>query len=166
MREGNARETVCRPTHLGGPGVLHLENFARTLRFTSPWFECKDPRTHVMSGYGPFYASTTITIGNGEKETFWDSIRLHGRKPKDIAPLISAASKRKKSVKQALHKHAWIMKINMSNEISMAHILEFVDLWDLLNQVHLNNDAKDDIRWKLLANGGIGIQSTILVSYS
>jgi hypothetical protein len=35
-----------------------------------------------------FYASTTITIGNSNIATFWNSPWLNGMKPKDIAPLI------------------------------------------------------------------------------
>jgi hypothetical protein len=42
-----------------------------------------------------FYAATTITLGNGKKTSFWEAPWLTGRKPKDIAPLIFDASKRK-----------------------------------------------------------------------
>jgi hypothetical protein len=43
-----------------------------------------------------FYAATTIFIGNGEIAPFWDLSWLGGEKPKDIAPLIYEASKKKK----------------------------------------------------------------------
>jgi hypothetical protein len=33
-----------------------------------------------------FYASTTITLGNGEKTPFWKAPWLNGLKPIDIAP--------------------------------------------------------------------------------
>jgi hypothetical protein len=41
-----------------------------------------------------FFVST-ITVGNGKIALFWDAHWLNGRKPKDIAPLIYAASTRK-----------------------------------------------------------------------
>jgi hypothetical protein len=42
-----------------------------------------------------FYATTTITLGNGKKTPFWQAPWLHGMKPIEIAPLIFEASKRK-----------------------------------------------------------------------
>jgi hypothetical protein len=63
---------------------------------------------------GLFYASTTISIGNGEIAPFWDSSWLNGKKPKDIGPLIYEASTRKKwKVKHALINNAWIAKIKI-----------------------------------------------------
>jgi hypothetical protein len=105
-------KAVCWPTHLGGLGILHLEKFARALRFRWPWFQWRDPKK-LWAGLGTpcdsvdmslFYAATTITIGNGSIAPFGDSPWLNGRMPKDIAPLIFVASTRKKwSVKQTLH---------------------------------------------------------------
>lgn len=110
-------ETVCRPTDLGGLGVLHLEKFARALRLRWPWFEWTDP-DKIWVGMGNpcgeadmdlFYESTIITIGNGGKAPFWNSPWLQGVKSKGIATLIHAASKWKKwSVSQALKDDAWI----------------------------------------------------------
>ena len=97
-------EIVCRPLQYGGLGVLNTNKFTRALRLRWPWYEWKEP-TKMWVGMGNpcdeedlkfFYASTTIIVGNGAKTPFWDSPWLLGRKPKDIAPLIYEASKRKK----------------------------------------------------------------------
>jgi hypothetical protein len=115
-------ESVCRPKKLGGLGILHLEKFVRALRLRWPWFEWRDPSKLWVGMCTPcdevdmelFYASTTISIGNGEIAPFWDSSWLNGKKPKDIAPLIYEASTRKKwKVKHALTNNAWIAKIKI-----------------------------------------------------
>jgi hypothetical protein len=105
-------ETVCRPTHLGGLGILNLEKFVRVLRLRWSWFEWVDPKKLWVGMGNPcnsvdmslFYACTTITIGNGKIAPFWDLPWLNGMMPKDIAPLIFEASTRNKwKVNQALH---------------------------------------------------------------
>ena len=96
-------EVVCRPTAYGGLGVLNTDKFARALRLRWLWYEWKEPRKLWVGLGNPctvedhdfFYASTTIILGNGAKTPFWDSPWLLGRKPKDIAPLIFEASRRK-----------------------------------------------------------------------
>lgn len=96
-------ETVCRPKDLGGIGVLHLGKFSPALRLRWPWYEWNDSHRMWVGMGNPcdeddmdlFYASTTITIGNGAIAPFWDSPWLFGRKPKDVAPLIFECSTRK-----------------------------------------------------------------------
>ena len=101
-----------------------------------------------------FYASTTITIGNGAKTPFWDSPWLLGRKPKDIAPLIYKASKRKNwKVREALSHNAWILKIKPPTIISAELITQFFTLWALLHEVQLDDLTEDDIVWKHTASG-------------
>ena len=36
-------EAVCRPTNIGGLGILHTDKFARALRLRWPWLLWKDP---------------------------------------------------------------------------------------------------------------------------
>ena len=101
-----------------------------------------------------FYASTTISVGNGAKTPFWDSPWLLGRKPKDIAPLIHEASMRKNwKVREALKHNAWILKINPSTSISAEHVTQFFTLWMLLHEVHLDELSEDDILWKHSVSG-------------
>ena len=96
-----------------------------------------------------FYASTTITIGNGARIPFWDSPLLLGRMPKDIAPLIYEASKRKNwKVREAMKHNAWILKINPPTNVSVELITQFFALWLILNEVQLDELNEDDILWK------------------
>ncbi|XP_073357804.1 uncharacterized protein [Aegilops tauschii subsp. strangulata] len=95
--------SVCRPTDLGGLGILDIDMFARALRLRWLWFEWADP-SKMWVGMGTpcdeldhdlFYASTRLTIGNGACAPFWDSPLVNGEKPSSIAPLIFEASTRK-----------------------------------------------------------------------
>jgi hypothetical protein len=97
-----------------------------------------------------FYAATTITFGNGRKTTFWHAPWLDGRAPKDIAPKIFEASKCNKwTVAKALQEDSWIVKIKLENSATWEHIVQFVELWTLINNVHLEIEVEDSIVWKL-----------------
>lgn len=155
-------EIVCRPLEYGGLGVLNMEKFARALRLRWPWYEWKEP-TKLWVGMGNpcneedlnfFYASTTITVGNGAKTPFWESPWLLGRKPKNIAPLIFEVSSRKKwKVREAIKHNAWMLKIKPPTVISVEFITQFFTLWMLLDEVHLDALAEDDILWKHTTSG-------------
>ena len=163
-------KVVCRPKEYGGLGVLDTDKFARALRLRWLWYEWTEPRRLWVGLGNPcteedlefFYASTTITVGDGAKTPFWGSPWLLGRKPKDIAPLLFAASRRKNwKVREALVGNAWIFKINLNTDtdVSIAHIREFFTLWMLLNDVHLHEQTEDVIVWKH-ANDGIYTAAT------
>ena len=118
--------------------MLNTKKFARALRLRWPWFEWKEP-CKLWVGHGNpcdaedldfFYASTTITVGNGARTPFWDSPWLLGRKPKDIAPLIFEASSRKNwKVREALRNNAWILRIKPpSAAVSAEHIRQLFSL--------------------------------------
>jgi hypothetical protein len=155
-------ETVCRPKHLGGLGILHLEKFARALRLRWPWLEWRDP-TKLWVGMGNpcndvdmslFYSATTISIGGGEIAPFWDSPWLGGEKPKDIAPLIYEASNKKRcTVAQALHDRGWVSNIRMDANLTVHHVHEYLRLWHCLEGVLLHEGILDAISWNLTFNG-------------
>lgn len=155
-------DIVCRPSEFGGLGVLNTEKFARALRLRWPWFEWKEPsKMWVGLGnpcdnkdYDLFYAFTTITVGNGARTPFWDAPWVQGRKPKDIAPLIYDATVRKNwKIREALLDNAWISKIKLSNNFSIAHFHQFLQLWSSIRGFQLQHDMEDEIVWKHTDSG-------------
>jgi hypothetical protein len=101
-----------------------------------------------------FYAATTISLGNGRKTPFWHAPWLNGCMPKDIAPKIFKLCKRKNwSVAHALHDDEWVRKLALDATTSIEHLTQFVQLWANIQAVHLWEDVKDDITWKLIDNG-------------
>jgi hypothetical protein len=94
-----------------------------------------------------------LSVGNGAKTPFWDAPWL-GEKPKDIAHLIYASSKKKSwNVKAALLNNAWIAKIEGTVDFNYEHVVQFVNLWTKIQTIHLVEDTKDDISWTLTTNG-------------
>ncbi|KAI4994259.1 hypothetical protein ZWY2020_029307 [Hordeum vulgare] len=152
---------------------MHLGKFARALRLRWPWMEWKDPSRLWVGLANPcskvdmdlFYASTLISIGNGGKTPFWEVPWLR-EKPMDIAPLIFAASKRKNwVVRDALRDNVWVHNINHSANLSINHIVQFVDLWVCLEQFQHVLDVEDDISWKFEANGEYTVASAYRIQF-
>jgi hypothetical protein len=54
---------------------------------------------------------------------------------------------------QALHDNEWIMKLSTEVIISIKHLIQFVQLWVLTQDVQLNDEVEDNITWKLTSNG-------------
>jgi hypothetical protein len=113
-----------------------------------------------------FYAVTQITVGSGHKTPFWEAPWLHGRKPKDLAPLIFAISKRKSwKVNQAMKDNAWVGKFKLDDGFSLQHLHQFVQLWVALQNVQLHENVEDDIIWRLTASGSYTTKSAYEVQF-
>jgi hypothetical protein len=54
---------------------------------------------------------------------------------------------------QALHDDEWITKLSGEATLSLQHLTQFVQLWALIQNVHLVEHVEDDIVWKLTGNG-------------
>jgi hypothetical protein len=155
-------DKVCRPKGLGGLGVLNIEKFARALSLRWPWLEWRDEQKIWVGSGNPctpedmsfFYAATSITIGNGERTSFWETPWLNGNKPKDIAPLIFLASRTKRwNIKKSMENNAWIGKIALNEDFSLEHAAQYVSLWIQLSHIRLTCDMEDSISWRLTTNG-------------
>jgi mannosylglycoprotein endo-beta-mannosidase len=156
-----AWEKVCKPKEFGGLGILNLKKFASALRMRWLWYEWKEESKPWVGLGNPctphdkelFSAATKVTIGSGKKAIFWDSSWLNGLRPRDVAPLIFDISKKKKiTVAKALLDDFWITQINMQDGISIQHIVQFTNLWEMLQDVHLDPNSSDTIAWKLTNN--------------
>jgi hypothetical protein len=139
-----------------------MGKFATALRLHWPWLEWKDASKIWIGSGNPwskedmeiFYAATTITLGNGRKTPFRHAPWLEGRKPIEIAPLIYALSKRKNwKVSQAMDEDAWVEKTDLGRPFTMEHFSQYVELWSLIANVHLDQETEDDITWRLTLNG-------------
>ena len=113
---------AARSKENGGLGILHLGKFTRALRLMwlwrawnperKPWvgneLPCSETDQHL------FAAATTITIGNGEKISFWNSAWIQGLRPKDLAPSVYKISKKKsRTVQEALFGNTWIKDLDI-----------------------------------------------------
>jgi len=154
--------TVARPTDLGGAGLLDLERFARALRLRWLWQEWTMPEKPWVGMGTPcsetdkllFAASTEIRIGDGRKVCFWESARVAGRRPRDIAPDLYSVCKRKNSkLHEALTDNRWIRDLTVGPNCSLHHLQQLVELWFAVKDTSINPGAEDTIRWKWTANG-------------
>lgn len=120
-----------------------------------------DETNHLL-----FMACTTIHLGNGEKTSFWNSAWLQGRCTRDIAPKIYIVSRKKKrTAATALTQNTWIRDLNISTTFSSRHIQEFVELWPLIQNVHLDQDNEDCITWKVTVDGLYSTASAYKAKY-
>jgi hypothetical protein len=101
-----------------------------------------------------FTAVTKVTTGNGKKMLFWEAPWLDGRQPKDISPLIFKVSQRRKwSVNKSLENNYRITQINMQDGLSIEHIMQFTNLWEVISPLQMNANTPDSISWKLTVSG-------------
>jgi hypothetical protein len=73
---------------------------------------------------------------------------LQGKRPKDLAPLLYAKSRRKKrKVAEALQNDNWIRDLNHPSGFTTAHYSEFITLWTLIEETSLHPEQEDSIAW-------------------
>jgi hypothetical protein len=164
--------TTCRPKIKGGLGILELERFSRALRLRWLWLQWKhkerawnqldlpcDERDRDL-----FASSTVVTIGDGKTANFWSSSWLDGRTPKSLAPnLFKKASRKKLTVYKALKDKKWVSHIWPVQ--TSQEIIEFVELWEQIYYVQLNEDNEDSIRWKWTNDGEYTTQSAYRIQF-
>jgi hypothetical protein len=111
-----------------------------------------------------FAAATEITIGDGTQADFWSDRWLQGRAPSEIASsLFKIASRKRRNVKDALCNQRWFLDLNRGLQPEM--IYELLELTTLLQEVTLNENAHDSIRWHFEASGEYSARSAYLLQF-
>ncbi|XP_071680370.1 uncharacterized protein [Lolium perenne] len=151
---------ACKETVSGGKCKV---NWQKWMAPDKPWVGSETPND--VADLDLFDAATRVTIGNGAKASFWSSSWLHGTPPKDLAPLIFKASRRKnRTVQEALADHNWVADIAV-DAFTAEHMEQYVHLWDLPSEVQLIPDTEDSITWSLTPNGCYSASSAYKVQF-
>ena len=112
-----------------------------------------------------FNASTTITIGNGDKARLWHHNWLEGEAPRFLAPhLFEVVRCKNRTVRQELQNGNWIRSLRARITTSVQ-IQEFVALWIRLQDVQLMPDVQDSIVWRWTADGNYSTRSAYRIQF-
>jgi hypothetical protein len=131
------------PKEYDGLGVLNLENVARALHLRWLWQQWTAPDKAWAGMEVPcdeadrllFANYTRITLGDVNKASFWNSGWLQGSRPKGVAPLLFAQTRKKKqTVASAIHAG-----------FTTKHLLQFTTLWNLVAPMVLHPQHVEEI---------------------
>lgn len=138
---------TMKPKKFGGLGIMDLDLFGRALRLRWLWYQWVELERSWVGSKPPvtaldkqlFRASTTVSVGNGETTSFWQSSWLNGQAPMDIYPdLFRFAWRKNKSVKEELHKQNWTRELWRMETVS--EMASFVAQWDRVQGLQLTRE--------------------------
>ncbi len=155
---------TCFPTASGGLGILNLDKFARALRLRWLWHEWRSPEKAWVGSGTPcddtdkllFTAATSITVGDGARASFWELAWLQGRRLKNVAPLVYAASKKRParfSGPPPQINGYMILTCRGNTSWTMELIDLLIEVWSAVQNLHLIEHEEDKITWKLTSHG-------------
>jgi len=154
---------VCRSKELGGLGIADLKSLGFALRARWPWLRKSEPSKPWASL--PFQVSKEVDglismavytdVGNGATTLFWKDRWLEGKNIEEVAPkILSLVSKRiigRRTVAEALTDEKWIDDIRVG--VPVEALMEYLELWDKLSNIELQDGAQDRHIWRLSASG-------------
>jgi hypothetical protein len=153
----------------GGLVILHLGKFTRALRLRwlwrawnpedKPWVGDELPCNEI--DHHLFAAATTITIGNGEKISFWNSAWIQGLRQRTWHhPSTQSQRKKNRTLQEALTGNTWIKDLDLLHPSFSARLFaEFVQLWKNVQQVNLRPHVQDEISWNFNESGQFSTSS-------
>ncbi|WVZ94677.1 hypothetical protein U9M48_040542 [Paspalum notatum var. saurae] len=141
-----AWESVQRPLQFEGLGVLNLQLFGWALRVCWLWLQKTDASCP--------WAGLPIRVPPNV-QAFW----LQGQKIADLAPnlflLIPKKTRKQRTVAQGLQDRSWVHDIR--GALSVQVLVEYLQLWNLIDNVELQHDTLDQHTWRL---SNLGIYSS------
>jgi len=153
---------VCRSRELGGLGIADLKALSIALKARWPWLKRSEPSKpwanlpiQVSREVAGLISVAVITeVGNGSNTLFWEDKWLDGKRIQDITPLVYALvpkSSSRRTVLKALTEEKWTEDIQ--GEIGSTALIQYLELWDILNGVELNEEIPDKHIWRLSTSG-------------
>ena len=153
---------MCRSRELGGLGIADLKALSIALKARWPWLKRSEPSKpwanlpiQVSREVAGLISVAVITeVGNGSNTLFWEDKWLDGKRIQDITPLVYALVPKRSSrrtVLEALTGEKWTEDIQ--GEIGSSALIQYLELWDILNGVELNEEIPDKHIWRLSTSG-------------
>jgi hypothetical protein len=104
-------------------------------------------------------------VGNGKTTSFWSScLYIQGVSPRHIAPSLLKKGKRNKiKVYKALEGNKWFDHITPLN--IYIEVIECVSLWEAIQDISLDNNEKDKIRWRWTSNDEYSTKSAYHIQF-
>jgi len=143
---------VCRSRELGGLGIADLKALSIALKARWPWENLPIQVSREVDGL--ISVAVITEVGNGSNTLFWEDKWLDGKRIQDIAPLVYALVPKRSSrrtVLEALTGEKWTEDIQ--GEIGSTALIQYLELWDILNGVELNEEIPDKHIWRLSTSG-------------
>lgn len=108
-----------------------------------------------------FAISVSSLVGDGRSTLFWKDRWLHGKSIEDLAPaLVPFVSKRacsRRTVHEAMQDLHWVSDIG--GGLSVPAIVDYLKLWDALENVQLLEDQPDQHLWTPEISGSYSARS-------
>jgi hypothetical protein len=156
----NSRQT-CRLT--GRKKKSDLKSLSIALRVRWPWLKKSEPNKpwaslplQVSKDAECLLSLAIITeIGDGANTLFWKDKWLAGKSIQDLAPnlyvLVPKGRASRRTVKTALDEMKWTEDIQ--GEIPVQTLMEYLELWDMLEDISVQEGIPDRHIWRLSASG-------------
>jgi hypothetical protein len=117
------------------------------------------PATDDYDALALFKAGTFIRLGDGTRAKFWsDGWLPGGRTVQDTVPILFSFVRHSGiSVATAIQNHQWVKDIAWG--LSFRAMAQYLQLWDLVDEVILSEGQPDVAIWRDSANGTFSVSS-------
>ncbi|KAM0892566.1 hypothetical protein ACQ4PT_025668 [Festuca glaucescens] len=171
-----AWHSVCQPKSLGGLGFHNLRWLNASLRARWIWFlrtSTSKPWLGLdlavsKNALAIFYAAVRITVGSGAQVLFWADPWIDGLCAAAIAPavvaLVRPSRMRSATVQLGLVANHWTADIG--GRLSVDAVVQFLNLWRMVQQVQVSHGSPDLFAWKFSADGVYSTKSTYTVCFA
>jgi hypothetical protein len=105
---------------------------------------------HKIRNFGGGYESH---YWQREKRYFGSLLGLMVRGQKALLHIFYLSKRKRCTMAKALEEDFWVTQINFDGGISLEHLLQFANLWEMVQGIHLDHNGPDSIRWKLTNDG-------------